>query len=93
MVDAHAPRAQDVLARADIFRGIETGTATALIGQLQLVEFPCGHAVYAEGDQSDRLFIIISGKVKIGRRSRERREKLLTIMGASDMFGELSSSA
>jgi len=34
--------------------------------------------------------IIISGKVKIGRRSPDGRENLLTIMGPSDMFGELS---
>ena len=30
------------------------------------------------------------GKVKIGRRSRTERENLLTIIGPSDMFGELS---
>ena len=44
----------------------------------------------AEGEPGDRLFIIISGKVKIGGRSPDRRENLLTIMGPSDMFGELS---
>ena len=33
---------------------------------------------------------MITGKVKIGRRSADGREKLLTIMGPSDMFGVLS---
>ena len=37
-----------------------------------------------------RLYIIVSGKVKLGRRSPDGRENLLTIMGPSDMFGELS---
>ena len=46
--------------------------------------------MFAEGEPGDRLFIIISGKVKIGRRSPDGRENLLTIMGPSDMFGELS---
>jgi len=38
------------------------------------------------------LFHIISGKVKIGRRSPDGRENLLTIRGPRNMFGELSSS-
>ena len=46
--------------------------------------------MFAEGEPGDRLYIIISGKVKIGRRSPDGRENLLTIMGPSDMFGELS---
>jgi Cyclic nucleotide-binding domain len=70
VLDAPAAQARDVLARADIFRGVETGALTALTGELRLVEFPCGHTVYAEGDPADHLYIIISGKVKIGRRSR-----------------------
>ena len=45
---------------------------------------------FAEGEPGDRLYIIINGKVKIGRRSPDGRENLLTIMGPSDMFGELS---
>jgi CRP-like cAMP-binding protein len=46
--------------------------------------------LFAEGEPGDRLYIIVSGKVKIGRRSPDGRENLLTIMGPSDMFGELS---
>jgi CRP-like cAMP-binding protein len=46
--------------------------------------------VFAKGEPGDRLNIIISGKVKIGRRSLDGRENLLTIMDPSDMFGELS---
>jgi CRP/FNR family cyclic AMP-dependent transcriptional regulator len=46
--------------------------------------------MFAEGDPGDRLYIVISGKVKIGRRSLDGRENLLKIMGPSDMFGELS---
>jgi CRP-like cAMP-binding protein len=46
--------------------------------------------MFAEGEPGDRLYIIVSGKVKIGRRAPDGREHLLTIMGPSDMFGELS---
>src|ERR1700682_6365949 len=79
-----------VLARAGMLQGVEPSAASALTKQLQPVDFPRGHTVFAEGQPGDRLYIIISGKVKIGRCSPDGRENLLTIMGPSDMFGELS---
>src|SRR3981189_288611 len=74
---------------AEIFQGVEPA-ASAPIRGLQPVDFPLGYTFFAEGEPGDRLFIIVSGKVKIGRRSPDGRENLLTIMGPSDMFGELS---
>ena len=79
-----------VLAKAGIFQGVQPSANSALMEQLQPVDFPPGHMVFAEGEPGDRLYIIISGKVKIGRRSPDGHENLLTIMGPSDMFGELS---
>jgi CRP-like cAMP-binding protein len=80
----------EILARAGMFQGVELSAVSALTKQLQPVDFPCGYMFFAEGEPGDRLFIIISGKVKIGHRSPDGRENLLTIMGPSDMFGELS---
>jgi CRP-like cAMP-binding protein len=79
-----------ILARAGLFQGVECSAVSALTKQLQPVDLPPGHVLFAEGEPGDRLYIIISGKVKIGRRSPDGRENLLTIMGPSDMFGELS---
>jgi CRP-like cAMP-binding protein len=68
----------------------EPSAVSALITQLQPVDFPRGHTVFAEGEPGDQLYIIVSGKVKIARRSPDGRENLLTILGPPDMFGELS---
>jgi CRP-like cAMP-binding protein len=81
---------EETLARAGIFQGVEPAAAEALAQTLESVEFPRGHVIFAEGEPGDRLYIITSGKVKIGRKSADGRENLLSIMGASDMFGELS---
>ncbi|WNV92018.1 Crp/Fnr family transcriptional regulator [Umezawaea sp. Da 62-37] len=54
------------------------------------VQFPRGHVIFAAGEPGDRLYVIESGKVKIGRRLPSGREHLLNIFGPSDMFGELS---
>src|ERR1700748_3467378 len=89
----HVDRRDDVdetLARAGIFQGVEPAAAEALAQSLEPVEFPRGHVIFAEGEPGDRLYIIQSGKVKLGRKSPDGRENLLAIMGPADMFGELS---
>jgi CRP-like cAMP-binding protein len=73
-----------------MFQGVEPRAVSALTAGLHPVDFPSGHTVFVEGEPGDRLYIVISGKVKIGRRAPDGRENLLTIMGPSDMFGELS---
>jgi CRP-like cAMP-binding protein len=80
----------ETLARAGIFQGVEPAAAEALSQTLEAVEFPRGHVIFAEGEPGDRLYIILSGKVKLGRKSPDGRENLLGIFGPSDMFGELS---
>ncbi|MBP2321458.1 CRP-like cAMP-binding protein [Kibdelosporangium banguiense] len=80
----------ETLARAGIFQGVEPAAAEALSQTLESVDFPRGHVIFAEGEPGDRLYIILSGKVKLGRKSPDGRENLLGIFGPSDMFGELS---
>ena len=79
------------VARAEIFQTVEPSAVSGLTKHLHHVDFPRRQTVFAEGEPGDRLYIIISGKVKIGRRSPDGRDHLLTIMGPSDMFGELST--
>lgn len=80
----------EVLARAGIFQGVQPSAIAALAEQLEPVSFARGRTVFVEGEPGDTLFIIISGKVKIGRRTADGRENLVTLMGPSDMFGELA---
>jgi CRP/FNR family transcriptional regulator, cyclic AMP receptor protein len=79
----------ETVARAGIFQGFESAAA-AIAKELQPVDFARRWTVFAEGEPADRLYIIISGKVKIGRRSLNGRDHLLAILGPPDMFGELS---
>lgn len=80
----------DTLARAGIFQGVEPEAAEALAAQLETVTFPRSTAIFSEGELGDRLYIILEGKVKLGRHAADGRENLLAVMGPADMFGELS---
>lgn len=80
----------EVLARAGIFQGVSPDAVAALVRQLEPVTFSRGEVVFVEGEPGDTLYIITAGKVKIGRKSADGRDSLITLMGPSDMFGELA---
>jgi CRP/FNR family transcriptional regulator, cyclic AMP receptor protein len=78
-----------IVASAAIFQGLDGTAMSALSHRLRPVDFLAGHLVFAEGQPGDHLYIIISGKVKIGC-SHKGLENLFSVMGPSDMFGELA---
>ena len=80
----------DILSRAGIFQGVDPVAVTNLIEDLESVRYPRGATIFEEGEPGDRLYIITAGKVKLARHAPDGRENLLTVMGPSDMFGELS---
>ena len=81
---------QETLARAGIFQGVDPDAVAALIADMETVTFPRGTTIFDEGEPGDRLYIIVDGKVKLARHAPDGRENLLSVMGPSDMFGELS---
>ena len=80
----------DVVLSAPLFAGIERDAAQALYSSMTQVRLPRGRSAFGEGEPGDRLYVIGSGKVKLGRRSADGRENLLSILGPAEMFGELS---
>ncbi|MFH0736263.1 MAG: Crp/Fnr family transcriptional regulator [bacterium] len=46
--------------------------------------------VMMEEDAGSALFIIVEGKVKVGRTSNDGREVILSILAESDFFGEMA---
>ena len=46
--------------------------------------------LFHEGDAEDRLYVVVSGKIKLGRSGSAGRENLLAVLGPGQMFGELS---
>lgn len=75
---------------APLFAEMDPENSRALIESMNPVAFARGDVLFHEGDLGDRLFVIRSGKIKLGRRSSDGRENLLSIQGPGEMFGELS---
>lgn len=80
----------DVVLSAPLFAGIDPEAARALLASMTRVDLTRGVTLFHEGEPGDRLYVIADGKVKLGRRSPDGRENLLSILGPGEMFGELS---
>lgn len=57
---------------------------------LDVVHYRRRQPIYAEGECGDRLYVVASGKIKLGRLGADGRLHLLTLLGPPEMFGALS---
>ena len=80
----------DVLRQAPLFSALDDEAATALRASMTEYRLRRGDVLFREGDLGDKLYIVLDGKVKLGRTSADGRENLLAILGPGQMFGELS---
>lgn len=80
----------DVLRQAPLFSALDDEAATALSASMAETRLRRGDVLFHEGDSGDRLYIVLDGKVKLGRSATDGRENLLAVMGPGQMFGELS---
>ena len=80
----------DVLRTAPLFRELDDEAATALRASMVESHLARGEVLFREGDEGDRVYVVIRGKVKLGRTSPDGRENLLALLGPGQMFGELS---
>ncbi|WP_313407045.1 Crp/Fnr family transcriptional regulator [Aeromicrobium sp.] len=80
----------DVLRQAPLFNGLDDDASGALESSMSTVTLRRGEILFGEGDEGDQLYVVIDGKIKLGRRSVDGRENLIAILGPGQMFGELS---
>jgi CRP-like cAMP-binding protein len=80
----------DVLRQAPLFAGLDEDASNSLVTSMPETAIRRGEALFNEGDEGSDLFVVTSGKVKLGRTSPDGRENLLAILGPGQMFGELS---
>src|ERR1700678_4359966 len=49
-----------------------------------------GEHLFLEGQDGDRLYVVLDGKMKLTRAAADGRENLVSVIGPGEMFGELS---
>jgi len=81
---------ESVIRTAPLFSALNDEEAASLRASMTQVKVSKGHTLFKEGDEGDRLYVVLEGKLKLGTTSIDGRENLLSILGPGEMFGELS---
>ena len=82
--------AEVVLRRAPLFNGLDDESARTLRRQTSEVKLSRGEHLFLEGQDGDRLYVVLDGKIKLTRAAVDGRENLWSVLGPGEMFGELS---
>jgi CRP/FNR family cyclic AMP-dependent transcriptional regulator len=80
----------DVLRRTPLFATLDQDAAASLRASMNEIELARGEVLFQEGDPGDSLYVVLRGKIKLGRTSADGRENLVAVLGPGEMFGELS---
>ena len=80
----------DVLRRTPLFATLDQDAAASLRSSMSEIELARGELLFHEGDPGDSLYVVLRGKIKLGRTSGDGRENLVAVLGPGEMFGELS---
>jgi CRP/FNR family cyclic AMP-dependent transcriptional regulator len=72
-----------------LFQGVQESDLRALAERAVTRSYPKQAIIVSEGDDSDSLYMILSGRVKIYLSDESGKELILAIKGAGQYFGEM----
>ncbi|MCA9623138.1 MAG: cyclic nucleotide-binding domain-containing protein [Myxococcales bacterium] len=80
----------ELLAKVSLFGGL-TPAALELVSRVATEErYPIGHVIFEHGDVGEKLYIILSGRVRISRNVPGMGEEALAILNPGAVFGEMA---
>ena len=88
--DHHHPNGNNksCISLVPIFNHLEEEQMEEIMLTVQSVTYKRGEVIYQVGDQSDSLYIVNKGKIKIYRLSESGKEQLVRILNPGDFTGE-----
>lgn len=79
-----------LLKQVPLFRPLRAEDIRHIAALLQKKTLRKGDALFREGEEGNSLYMIIAGKIKIVRQSRDGDEMILAVLSAGDFCGEMS---
>lgn len=77
------------LKRHPLFEGLGDKELDGFLASARSVVFPARKQIFAQGDDSNCLYILLTGRVKISTHSDAGKETVLAFMGENDVLGEM----
>lgn len=87
-IDA-AMAAHELLARVALFAELLPDELDKIGGAAENRALRRGDVLFAEGDDPDYLFVVVSGRIALANKSIDGRESVVALMEAGDVFGEM----
>ncbi len=79
-----------LLKQVALFQGFSAPELRTLAGSAVKVSCPKNKLLLSEGDCTDCLYVIISGRVKVYRTDEDGKQVILAMLGAGEYFGEMA---
>ncbi len=90
---AEAPSADGVVSRLQripLFAGFDPDLLAASAKHLAIERYAAGDVIITQGDIGDKLYIMLQGQVDVLGSDTGGRQRLLTMLGPGDYFGEIA---
>jgi CRP/FNR family transcriptional regulator, cyclic AMP receptor protein len=78
------------LRRVPLFQSLNEAQLDVLATGSLRRNYPRGRTIVAEGEPSQSLYILLSGRAKVQRSDSEGKEVILAVIGPGEFFGEMS---
>lgn len=80
----------NALSNVPLFANLDETELSLIASRAVTRTYPRNSVLINEGDQTDSLYVILSGQVKVYAGDEDGRELLLTLLGPNEYFGELA---
>jgi len=81
--------ARRLLDTTELFANLPTDVIDRLTARTETRTLERGDLLFAQGDPSTELFVVVEGNIAIATKSTDGRESLVAVMEAGGLFGEL----
>ncbi len=81
--------ARRLLDTTELFANLPTDVIDRLNDRTETRTLERGDLLFAQGDPSTELFVVVEGNIAIATKSTDGRESLVAVMEAGGLFGEL----
>ena len=77
------------LSGSEFFSSLDEEAMARVAMKASSVRLERNDTLFSEGDEAKELFVVLSGRIAIGKRSPDGRESLVALMEKGDLFGEM----
>lgn len=81
---------REILENHFLFSSLDHGELSKLLATCFIGSYVKNRTIFVRGEEGDRLYAILKGRVKISIFSEEGREIVLAVMREGDFFGEIA---